>query len=1254
MKRFFLLFTFSLLLFSIFSFASNYKELNFNFTKPILANNSNGYVDISLNGCFVVGKPGNPALPIYPVKVLVPYGYLVDSYSISFGGRELIGKGIKVNYIPYPLPTISNFPSQDRGPNFEIYSSSNPYPIKKYEYVRDGFLKGYKISMVNICPFEYIPGSGELYFFKRAILRVNLKKDLKKSNETGYKFLRDLALDRNEVASFVKNPDDIISYKGHSKKVDDDWEYLIITNSDMQSTFQNLANHKASKYGLNTHIELISNILSSYSGADDAEKLRNFIIYAYQNHGTKWVVLGGDSEVIPYRGCYGHVDTDPATDDNDIPTDFYFAALDGNWNANGNNVYGEPDDNVDLFAEVNVGRISASNAIEAANQINKIIDYENWTDAPFKALLVGEQLDDYTWGGDNKDYVYEMMANVPNDKLYDKNGTWSATTLINDYFNSDNLNIVNHLGHANDTYDMKLDESDIDNITNTNPFFVYSQGCYPGNFTANDLCFAEKFTVGTTHAGFAVIMNSRYGWYARSSVLGTSNVFDREFMKAVFEEFHRNIGEALNDSRAALANFVSQDGTYRWVFYELTLFGCPQTPFHWNCTDSDVALEKSSPLDDFTYMTNDDVPIKVRAHTNCAGQLQNPSITATISSGDAKVSTTVDLYDDGNSPDEAANDGLFSGMWHTDGYGDTTITINGSGDGVNPSQITVSGKLVDEMNYTESNCDYNFIDISDGNEILDNTDDGGDVIPIGFTFRFYGKDYENILVSSNGLLRFADSYEYDGINSEIPNTSDPNGIIAAYWCDMYVNTDSKVYYKTIGEEPNRKFIVEYYNLAHYEDVYGGTFEIILEESTNKIYFEYQDVTFDNTDYSNGKCATIGIEDYNGIHGVEFSHNTSSVTDNSAICFSPLSDGVPYVTRYGEAKVVSGGDGDDVVLPGETVNLMFNVYNPISTTAKNVHVNLIPVTNATVNSGEVDLGDLSGNQTDSATFSITADSSTSCGDYMYFTLRISYEDGSGNNYVKHFSVSKIIGRYVEDVFFQDDFENGTDKWTTQLSQGNTDWALTEDQHNSASHSYFSPDEANIKDDYLISDYFNVEDGTQLEFYQYYNLESGYDGGVLEIEENGSTDWVDAENLITENGYNKSISTSYDSPIAGRNAWSGDSGGFIKTVVDLSSYAGKSIRIRFRIACDKSVNNTGWYIDDVYVSHSYYDCSVQPTGDVNGDGYVDAIDLTIMLNVVSGNITEGNSPCTKPELGDFNQNGNIDIDDCVYLTSLLSGN
>ncbi len=1251
MKKFFLFLVFFTLLFTILPFGNNYKELHFSFDNPVLSKAENGYINVSLKNCIPVGNPGNPALPVYPAKILIPYGYTLSNYSISFGGKNVVGKNIKVNYIPYPIPTGGNFTTYDNGPNYKIYSSNLPYPTTKSYYSGSGFFKGYLIEMINICPFQYIPSEGKLIFYKKAILKLYLNKT--KSTPEGYKLLRDSNFDENEVASIVKNPEDVISYKGHGKKIVDDWEYLIITNSDMQSAFQTLADHKHSVYGLNTHIELISNITSSYSGADDAEKLRNFIKDGYQNHGTKWVVLGGDSEVVPYRGCYGRVETNPATEDNDIPTDFYFAALDGNWNANGNSVYGEPDDDVDLFAEVNVGRISASNSTEATNQINKIIEYENWDDAPFKALLIGEKLDDYTWGGDNKDYVYEMMAGVPCDKLYDRDGTWSGTTLINNYFNSDNLNIVNHLGHANDTYDMKIYNSDIDDITNTKPFFVYSQGCYPGNFTANDLCFAEKFTVGTTHAGFAVIMNSRYGWYARSSVLGTSNVFDREFMKALFEEFHKNVGEALSESRHALSNFVSQEGSYRWVYYEMTLFGCPQTPFHWNCTDSDVSLEKDTPVDDFTYMSGDDITIKVRAHTNCANEIQNPSITAQITTGDAKATTTVDLKDDGVAPDEKAGDGLFSGTWTTSGYGDTTITVTGTGDYLNQGEITINGQVVDSMSYTMPGCDYNFIDISDGTEILNNTDDGGEVVSIGFPFRFYGKDYENVLVSSNGLLRFTNAYEYDAINTDIPDSSSPNGLIAIYWSDMYVNSDSHVYYKTIGDAPNRKFIVEYYNLAHYENVYGGTFEVILEESTNKIYFEYKDVTFDSSDYSNGKEATIGIEDYNGLHGVKYSYNTASIVDETAVCFDPIGN-YPFLTKYGNTKIIGGGDGDDVALPGETVEIRVNLYNPSTTTDKNVNVQLIADGNCTINSGAQDIGDIAPGETAFTTFAITADSSANCGDYMDFTVRVSYEDGSGNTYINHFPAHHIIGRYVENIFFEDDFESGTSRWTTQLASGNEDWALSSSEYNSSSHSYFSSDEENIKDDYLISDLFSVEDGTLLEFYHYYVLESGFDGGVLEIQEEGSTNWVDAENLIIENGYTKSISTSYDSPIAGRNAWSGDSGGFIKSVVDLSSYAGKNIRIRFRLACDKSVGKTGWYIDDVVVYHSYYDCSVVPTGDVNGDGYVDAVDLSIMLNVVNGNISEGTSPCTSPSYGDFNSNGHIDIDDCVYLANILSGN
>ena len=58
-------------------------------------------------------------------------------------------------------------------------------------------------------------------------------------------------------------------------------------------------------------------------------------------------------------------------------------------------------------------------------------------------------------------------------------------------FNSGDYGIYNHLGHANTSYVMKLVNSDVDTLTNDNYFFIYSQGCYPGDFP--DDCHCRTF-----------------------------------------------------------------------------------------------------------------------------------------------------------------------------------------------------------------------------------------------------------------------------------------------------------------------------------------------------------------------------------------------------------------------------------------------------------------------------------------------------------------------------------------------------------------------------------------------------------------------------------------------------------------------------------------------------------------------------------------------------------------------------------------
>jgi hypothetical protein len=110
---------------------------------------------------------------------------------------------------------------------------------------------------------------------------------------------------------------------------------------------------------------------------------------------------------------------------------------------------------------------------------------------------------------------------------------------------------------------------------------------------------------------------------------------------------------------------------------------------------------------------------------------------------------------------------------------------------------------------------------------------------------------------------------------------------------------------------------------------------------------------------------------------------------------------------------------------------------------------------------------------------------------------------------------------------------------------------------------------------------------VKFSHSYNLEAGRDGAVLEISSpdiNGGafTDITDpAAHASLSPGYNTVISSGFQSPIAGRMAWSGNSGGYILTRITFGPTIPSQAKLRFRLASDNSGASAGWRIDSFSV-------------------------------------------------------------------------
>ncbi|HIM02245.1 MAG TPA: choice-of-anchor B family protein, partial [Myxococcales bacterium] len=164
---------------------------------------------------------------------------------------------------------------------------------------------------------------------------------------------------------------------------------------------------------------------------------------------------------------------------------------------------------------------------------------------------------------------------------------------------------------------------------------------------------------------------------------------------------------------------------------------------------------------------------------------------------------------------------------------------------------------------------------------------------------------------------------------------------------------------------------------------------------------------------------------------------------------------------------------------------------------------------------------------------------------------------------------------------------------------------------AEHSWFASDPSTVSDQYLaMANPVAVSVGTELQFWHNYITEATYDGGVAEYSIDGGVTWIDLSTMITQNLYTGTISSSFSNPISGRQAYEGSSTGYIQTQADLSSLAGQSVQIRFRMASDTSVSSTGWHVDDVVIGST-----VSLSSDAQSTGGATA-NLNLITVVVAG--------------------------------------
>ena len=603
------------------------QTLVYRFATPQVSVAADGVADIALPGVENAGLPGQPLMPCMAVRIAIPQGRTAKGARVVPGESVTVASGVTLRHAEREFRPGTPFLPTPR--DAAIYASADPFPASLASEGSTSWKNGVAFYEFNLCPVVYVPATGVISAYREISVTLTLAPvRLRAGAPVDTDHVPFISAERaRDVGELVDNPAVIADYEAPSTSrlkaaprpavsavsptmfvppalpcsSAESYYHVIITGESLTNAFQSLVLYRRQGGFISTMVT-VEDIMRTYGhGGDKPAAIREFIKDAYNTWGVEYVVLGGDTTIIPARGLHcesGQGDVD------EIPSDLYYQCLDGDFDGNGNGIYGEPDDgvngaDVDLSAEVKIGRVSVETEEEFQNWFYKMCKYDEdcASSAPYTraALFVGEDMGDqyyakpaleqmrigtsYT-GFSNSGNIWGFM-DVPDlfdadrlTTLYDADGEWSKEQLASAMVAGDGVSVINHLGHSNYNYNMKFTNSDADALRNETPFFVYSQGCIAGALDKD--CIAEHFTSSTRYGAFAGVWNARYGWYSRADLsAGPSQRFHRRFWDAVFQQKHHEMGYANMMSHEKNISASHKNGTMRWVYFETNLFGDP-------------------------------------------------------------------------------------------------------------------------------------------------------------------------------------------------------------------------------------------------------------------------------------------------------------------------------------------------------------------------------------------------------------------------------------------------------------------------------------------------------------------------------------------------------------------------------------------------------------------------------------------------------------------------------------------------------
>jgi len=177
-------------------------------------------------------------------------------------------------------------------------------------------------------------------------------------------------------------------------------------------------------------------------------------------------------------------------------------------------------------------------------------------------------------------------------------------------------------------------------------------------------------------------------------------------------------------------------------------------------------------------------------------------------------------------------------------------------------------------------------------------EDDTETVTLPFTFRYYGQDYSQVSICSNGWIAMGEMNLVHYRNFGIPSAGSPGAMIAPFWDNLYQTGSKRVY--TWYDATEHRYVIQWYDVRNDYSNAVQNFEVVLydpawhQTSTGDgmILFQYEQVG--NTDSRDG-YATVGIQNVDRTDGLmytfwnEYADAAATLASGRAILFKPLGE-----------------------------------------------------------------------------------------------------------------------------------------------------------------------------------------------------------------------------------------------------------------------------------------------------------------------------------------------------------------------------